>query len=107
MLHQSLSLAQTLASELKATLQLLQVVMDRPRRRQGKLLNTDLPIYPIQGNLVGQVSKLLQPDDLLMMTAGTQPERFGTSALGVEPEAIARQHPEVSMIIVHFPSQTE
>lgn len=106
-LQQSLSLAQTLASELKATLQLLQVVNDRPRRQPSQRLTTDLPIHPIQGNLVGQVSRRLQPTDLLMMTVGTQPERFGTSALGVEPEAIARQHPNVSMIIVHFPSQDE
>jgi Kef-type K+ transport system membrane component KefB/nucleotide-binding universal stress UspA family protein len=107
MVPQSRALAQTLSTELKATLQLLQVVSDRPRRgRQDLQLNASEIIHPIQGSLVGQVSKLLAPDDLLLMPTGNQPERFGASALGVEPEAIARQHPEVSMIILHFPSHT-
>lgn len=101
----SLFLAKTLSAELKASLQILQAVSDARWRSSMSLpqLDTTISVRPIQGNLVGHISKMLEPSDLLMMTAGKQPERFGVSALGVVPEAISRTHPDVSMIIVHFP----
>lgn len=107
-LQQSLALAQILATELKAIFILLYAVSDRAWEATDQTLpgvSSETPIQRIQGNLVGKVSRMLERDDLLMMTAGHQPERFGVSALGVAPEAIARLHPDLSMIIVHFPQQ--
>jgi len=62
-------------------------------------------IQRVRGNFVGKVSKMLNPDDLLILTTGTHPERLGMPALGVEPEAIARTHTDISMLVVHFPRQ--
>ncbi len=62
-----------------------------------------MPVQRIHGNLVAKVSRMLQINDLLIMTAGLQPDRFGMSELGVQPERIARAHPEISMIIIHYP----
>ncbi|GAB4385686.1 MAG: cation:proton antiporter [Elainellaceae cyanobacterium] len=106
--QQSFSLAKTLATELKASLQLLQIVADVPTlpiEPKAPELGNNIPIKQIQGNLVGQVSKLLKPDDLLLMTAGQQSERFRVTTFGVAPEAISRTHPEVSIIIMHFSNQ--
>jgi Kef-type K+ transport system membrane component KefB/nucleotide-binding universal stress UspA family protein len=105
-LQQSLFLAKTLATELKATFILLHAISDFPWSDSDQSLpelNSDITVQRIQGNLVGKVSRMLQPEDLLIMTAGNQPERFGVSALGVAPEAIARLHPELCIIILHFP----
>lgn len=107
-LQQGLFLARTLATELKATFILLHAISDFPWTTSDPSLpelTSDIPVQRIQGNLVGKVSRMLQPDDLLIMMAGNQPERFGVSALGVAPEAIARLHPDLSIIIIHFPHQ--
>jgi len=105
----TVGLAQTLATELKATLQLLQVQHKSSRRPSLDLeavgLNSDVAIQRVRGNFVGKVSKMLNPDDLLILTTGTHPERLGMPALGVEPEAIARTHTDISMLVVHFPRQ--
>jgi Kef-type K+ transport system membrane component KefB/nucleotide-binding universal stress UspA family protein len=108
--QQTFSLCQTLATELKATLILIRTVSDSIWRSaiqdNESLANLapDIPIQRIQGNLVPKVSRMLEINDLLVMTAGNQPERFGMSALGVAPEAIARANMETSMIIMHYPS---
>ncbi|WP_250123190.1 cation:proton antiporter [Chroococcidiopsis sp. CCMEE 29] len=105
----TVGLAQTLAMELKATMQLLQVQQKNSRRPSLDLeavgLSSDVAIQRVRGNFVGKVSKMLNPDDLLILTAGTHPERLGMPALGVEPEAIARTHTDISMLVVHFPRQ--
>lgn len=104
--QQSFSLAKTLATELKASLHLLQVgsnLSTLPVELSTLGENANLPVQRIQGNLVNQISKVLKPDDLLLMTAGYQPERFRSATLGVAPEGIARTHPETSIIIMHFP----
>lgn len=105
----TVGLAQTMAMELKATLQLLQVQQKSSRRPSLDLeavgLNSDVAIERVRGNFVGKVSKMLQPDDLLILTTGTHPERLGMPALGVEPEAIARTHKDISMLVIHFPRQ--
>jgi Kef-type K+ transport system membrane component KefB/nucleotide-binding universal stress UspA family protein len=102
-LQQSLFLSRTLATELKAIFVLVYAISDLPGANQVMLeISSETPVQRIQGNLVSKVSRMLEQDDLLMMTAGNQPERFGVSALGVAPEAIARLHPDLSMIIIHF-----
>jgi nucleotide-binding universal stress UspA family protein len=104
--QQALTLAQTLTVELKANLQLLQVISSSRRAVRnltGSVLDSDIPIRRVQGNFVTQVSKMLKLDDLLILTVGTHSERWGMSAVGVEPEAIARSHTAISTIVVHFP----
>ncbi|NJO78302.1 MAG: universal stress protein [Cyanobacteria bacterium RM1_2_2] len=105
-LQQGLFLARTLATELKASFIVLHAISDFRRAATDQSLpelSSDVAVQRIQGNLVGKVSRMLQTDDLLIMMAGNQPERFGASALGVAPEAIARLHPTLSIIIIHFP----
>jgi Kef-type K+ transport system membrane component KefB/nucleotide-binding universal stress UspA family protein len=103
---QTLILAQALATELKATLQILQVrASGRATSEWQEIpgLDSDVPVQRVRGNFVSEVSRILQTDDLLMLTHNAHPEVVGTPALGIAPEAIARQHPEVSIVIAHFP----
>ncbi|NJR40400.1 MAG: universal stress protein [Leptolyngbyaceae cyanobacterium CSU_1_4] len=107
--QQTLRLMQTLATELKASLRILQV-HSHPRavRISGKIpgLGEDVPIQQVRGNFVHQVAQILEIDDLLVLTHNAYPNRLGASVLGAEPEAIARQHPDISIIIAHFPRST-
>ncbi|MCJ2541752.1 cation:proton antiporter [Thermostichus vulcanus] len=105
-LQETVGLAQTLANELKAGLQVL-LVQTRPGGERAvpkpKLDETDfpnLPIQRVQGGVVAEVLKALQPGDLLMLipSEGRNPSR-----LGREPEIIARNRPTLSMIVVHVP----
>lgn len=102
--QQIVALAQTLSIELKASLQVLQVrASGRTSRQKKSELNPEIPIQQVQGSFVGKVSKMLKTDDLLILTAGHHPDRLGLPVLGNEPEAIARSHTEISMIVIHFP----
>lgn len=106
-IQQTLVLTRTLATELKASLQVLQVVS---RSRLNTLpeipgLDEDTPVQRVQGNFVDQVSRILQLDDLLVLPHNAQPELRGMPTLGMAPEALARQHPDVSIIVAHFPLQ--
>ncbi len=105
--QQTLALAQALATELKATIEILQVLSNS--RLSDDLpeiadLATDVPVQRVRGNFVNQVSRILETDDLLILTHDAHPELLGAPALGVAPEAIARQHPDISIIVVYFPS---
>jgi hypothetical protein len=43
-------------------------------------------------------------DDLLLLRVSTDPNpMLRRRAVGTDPEAIARSHPDLSMIVVHFP----
>lgn len=106
--NSTVMLAQAIANQLKASLQVLQVMTNAKRSAvsiPSSVLAPDVPIEQVKGNFVTKVSRMLKTDDLLILTAGTHPERFGVSALGVAPEAIARSHPEISIIVIHFPRQ--
>jgi nucleotide-binding universal stress UspA family protein len=104
--QQTLFLTRTLAAELKASLKVLQIVSN-PRLANAANaipgLDEDVPVQQIRGNFVNQVAQILERDDLLVITHNAHPERLNVPTLGVEPEAIARQHPELSIIIAHFP----
>ncbi len=102
--QQTLALTQALTTELKAKLQILQVV-SHPRADMPDIpgLDADIPMKRVRGNFVAQVTRVLETDDLLVLTHNAHPERLGIPTLGVAPEAIARQHPEVSIIVAHFP----
>ncbi|MCG6136063.1 MAG: cation:proton antiporter [Nostoc sp. LLA-1] len=102
---QSLQLAKSLATELKASLQLLQVVPVRGAKVDltNAGIPTDIPIQQIRGNFVRQVSRLLTTNDLLILNGTVEQKTQLFSLLGHAPEAIARSHLEVSMIIAYFP----
>jgi Kef-type K+ transport system membrane component KefB/nucleotide-binding universal stress UspA family protein len=102
-LKSTLALAQCLAEELKAPLQVLQLTIGSTRDRQLTHLLQDLEVavQPVQGNAVRRVSEAIQPNTLLILIASGY--GVGQSAVGREPEAIARSHWDTNMLIVHFP----
>jgi nucleotide-binding universal stress UspA family protein len=102
---QTLALTQALATELKAKLQILEVLPQARARAIPAMptLEVDVPVQRVRGDFVNQVSQILEADDLLVLTHNAHPERIGTPTLGNAPEAIARQHPDRSIIIAHFP----
>lgn len=106
-LQQIVALAQTLAVEFKASLQLLEVTTSNRAslNLEASGLNPEIPIQRVQGSFVGKVSKMIKADDLLILTAETNPHILGLPSVGI-PEAIARSHTENSIIVVHFPRQT-
>lgn len=102
---QSIELAKSLATELKASLQLLQVISVRGATVEltDTGLPADTPIQRVRGNFVRQVSRLLKPNDLLLLNGTVEQKNQLFSLLGHAPEAIARSHPQVAMIIAYFP----
>ncbi|GAX35589.1 cation:proton antiporter [Nodularia sp. NIES-3585] len=102
---QSIQLAKSLATELKASLQLLHVVAVRGASVEltDIELPPDTPILKVRGNFVRQVSRLLKTNDLLVLNGTVEQKSQLFSLLGHAPEAIARSHPEVAMIIAYFP----
>ncbi len=103
-LQQTIGLAQTLAGELKAALQLL-LVQTRPLRERspgpGAASYAHLPVQRVQGGLVAEVLKALQPGDMLVGVLSEARSRFRLSR---EPEIIARHRPDLPMIVVHLPA---
>jgi Kef-type K+ transport system membrane component KefB/nucleotide-binding universal stress UspA family protein len=102
---QTIQLAQTLATELKATLQLLQVVTTR-NVETGIMEGTipaNLVIQKVRGNFVREVSRLLKPNDLLLLNGYVAQKGQIFSVLDHVPEAIAHNHPRVAMMIAYFP----
>ncbi len=106
--QQTAAVAKNIAAELKATLQLLIVVTGAggvPLDLEAIGLSPHTPLVKVRGNFVKKVSRRLQMDDLLILTAHTQPNSLiGLPTQLMEPEAIARTHPHISTIVVHFPT---
>ncbi len=104
-LKQVVQLAQTLATELKAKLTvswLRRSPVDQPVQHfPADALSPEIPIQEQTGSLVQRVSEQISPDDLIIVVANTH--RIGQPAIGREPEAIARMHPQNSIIIIHYP----
>ncbi|MFT0814712.1 cation:proton antiporter [Synechococcus sp. OH20] len=103
-LQQTIGLAQTLAEELKAALQILLVQTRPPRERSPALVAESyahLPLQRVQGGLVAEVLKALQPGDVLMLIPS---EARSRSRLSREPETIARNRPSLSILVVHLPA---
>lgn len=107
---QTLEIATTIATELKANLQLLLIVKSSAKEMNFDLaafgLSDTTPIQKLRGNFVKKVSRMLKTDDLLVLTSGShQHQTFSSSGRLVEPEAIVRAHPDVATIVAHFPSR--
>lgn len=106
--QQTLVLTRALATELKASFQVLQVLSTpylADESHTSLSLDEAVPVQRVRGSFVSQVSQILETDDLLVLTHDAHPELLGTPTLGVAPEAIARQHPHTSIIIAYFPRQ--
>ncbi|MFM2061707.1 MAG: hypothetical protein RLZZ507_1377 [Cyanobacteriota bacterium] len=102
---QSIKLAQTLATELKASLQLLQVVPSRGvdiDLTEG-IIPADISVQKVRGSFVREVSRLLKPNNLLLLNGSVAQKGQIFSLLGHVHEAIAHNHPQVAMMIVYFP----
>ncbi|MTJ10279.1 cation:proton antiporter [Anabaena sp. UHCC 0204] len=103
--QESIKLAKNLAAELKASLQLLEVVntkgVDIDYIDAG--LAADTPIQKVRGNFVTEVSRLLNTNDLLLLNGSVAQKTQIFSLLGHVPEAIARNHPQLAMIIAYLP----
>lgn len=108
---QTLEIANTIATELKANLQLLLIVTGGSQDVDFDLesfgLSQTTPVQRLRGNFVRKVSRMLKTDDLLVLTSGShQYQAFGLSGGLVEPEAIVRAHPDVATIVAHFPPRS-
>ena len=104
--QQTLALVNTLATELKASLQVLQVLPNQRSPIEPHAipnLSEEVPVQQVQGNFVNQVAQILKIDDLLVLPHSAYLGRLGISPLGAEAEAIARQQPDISIIIAYFP----
>lgn len=100
----SLTIAQSLAEELKAPLHVVQMTIGsaRDRKLTALLQEKELSVEPIQGNTVKRVSEAIQPNTLLILIAGNH--TVGQPAVGREPEAITRANWDSNIIIVNFPA---
>ena len=105
----TLSIVQTIANELKSTPQIVVVAGRRqPRLTDAEIaeISPDIPVEQTKGRLINRVSKRLQPNDLLVLEVNTHSNRLKmTPAIGVVPAEIVRAHPDVSVIVAHYPPQ--
>ncbi len=111
-LRQCIHLTSTLATELKAGLQVVQFAPNgQPMPQHCQQLIADLlpttPIQQLSGRIVVQMLSLLTTHDLLVLITEALLAGSGTlslgSSLGTVPETIARQNSQISMIIMHSP----
>ena len=102
---QRIILATTLATELKASLQLLQVIPSRgvDIDLSERILPADTPVQKVRGNFVTEVSRLLKPNDLLVLNGSVSQKGQIFSLLGHVPEVIAHIHPKLAIIIAYLP----
>lgn len=100
----TLKVAQALAEELKAPLDVLQLTIGSNRDRELTHFFQDqgVEVQPIQGNAVRRVSEAIQPNTLLILIASTY--NVGQPALGREPEAVSRANWDTNIVVVNFPT---
>ncbi|MGA7931990.1 MAG: cation:proton antiporter [Kovacikia sp.] len=104
-LRQTITLTRSLATELKATLEVVQFVSSPDRAKQSGLaeLLPDTPIQQLSGRFASGILHLLKEDDLLILNTGNRPGARGKATLGSIPEKIARQNRQISIIILRIP----
>ncbi|VEP11412.1 Transporter, CPA2 family (fragment) [Hyella patelloides LEGE 07179] len=105
--EQTLRIAKMLANELKTSLEVLVVVSKKQTQLSPQELaqiSRDLPIGQAQGNTIKEVSQKVYKNDLLLLPVKTAEARIrNRSAVGTLPEAIARSHENISVVVIHFP----
>ncbi|WP_229641372.1 cation:proton antiporter domain-containing protein [Waterburya agarophytonicola] len=104
---QTLSIAKMLSNELKTSLEVLLVVTNKQTQLSASeltKLSADIVIGQLQGNFIKEVSQKIYKNDLLLLPVKTLEARLrNRSAVGTIPEAIARSHDNVSVVVIHFP----
>ena len=104
---QTLNIARLLAGELKTSLQVLLIVSKKQTQLSAvelSQLSPEIAIAQFQGNFIKEVSQQIQRNDLLLLPVKTTPGRLrNRSAVGTIPEAIARSHHDISVLVIHFP----
>ena len=105
--NQTLRIAKMLATELKTSLEVLLVVSNKQAQLSHPELSdlsTDVSIGQTQGNFIREVSQKVYKNDLLLLPVKSRDARMGRrSAVGTIPEAIARSHEQISVVVIHFP----
>lgn len=105
--EQTLTIAKLLAAELKTTLQVLLIISKKQTilsSQELSSLSSDTFIAQSQGNLIKEVSQRIHRNDLLLLPVKTAEGRIrNRSAVGTIPEAIARSHLDISVLVIHFP----
>lgn len=100
------ALTKILANELKAPLNFLQVSPSQDIVADSGIPEMmDIPQQVIQGNFVQGILKILEPDDLLILTNNGDATIPGLPILGITTEALARNSKQISLIVFHFPRQ--
>lgn len=109
--EQTLTIAKLLAEELKTSLQVLLVISKKQAQlspQELSRISVDSFIAQAQGNFIKEVSQKIHRNDLLLLPVKTAEGRVrNRSAVGTVPEAIARSHPEISVLVIHFPSDRQ
>ncbi len=104
---QTINIAQMLANELKTSLEVLVIVTNKQTQLSSQelaKLNQDVVVGQAQGNFIKEVSQKICRNDLLLFPVKTIEARLRQrSAVGTIPEAIARTHDDVSILVIHFP----
>ena len=105
--EQTLNIAKMLSTELKTSLEVLLVVTNKQTQltpEELSNLSTDTAIGQAQGNFIKEVSQKIYKNDLLLLPVQTTEARIrNRSAVGTIPEAIARSHDNISVVVIHFP----
>ena len=109
--EQTLNIAKMLSAELKTSLEVLLIVTNKQTQLTPKELNnlsTDTAVGQVQGNFIKEVSQKIYKNDLLLLPVKTTEARIrNRSAVGTIPEAIARSHENVSVVVIHFPQTNQ
>ena len=104
---QTLNIAKLLSNELKTSLEVLLIITNKQSQLSAQeltTLSTDTAIGQVQGNFIKEVSQKLYKNDLLLLPVKTSETMIRSrSAVGTIPEAIARSHENVSVVVIHFP----
>ncbi|MGG6297099.1 cation:proton antiporter [Leptolyngbya sp. AN02str] len=105
--NETLTITNTLATELKAKLEVVQVTSSASRSPSTITIPetlVDVAVQQLRGNFVARILQLITEDDLLVLIADSDMNLPGLPVLGNFSEAIARSSRQVSILIIHYPS---
>ncbi len=105
-IKETLALTNTLANELKAPLELVQVTPSNYRSPSSIDIPEpfdDIAVQQVRGNFVGRILQMVGTDDLLVLVAESDRDFPGLPVLGSIPEAIALNSKKASILIIHYP----
>ncbi|BAU66412.1 sodium/hydrogen exchanger [Stanieria sp. NIES-3757] len=104
---QMIQMARLLATELKANLEVVLILGKQQHpvlEPQALQIDSDITLKQLRGNFIKTVSDQLTKDDLLLLRVSTDSNpMLKRKAVGAAQSAIASAHPELSMVLVHFP----